>query len=189
MLAELQASRARIVEAADAERRRLERDLHDGAQQRLVSLAVALRVAGDLPRVQEAGRELARALDQLRGIARGIHPAVLSDSGLAAAVQALAETAPVPLIVAELPHQRLVPLAETTAYHVIAEAIRDSKADRVTVSAAIHDGNLSLSVVTAESSADPARLSDRVGAVGGTIRYRPAPDGRIELHVSIPCVS
>src|SRR5207245_10486939 len=119
-LAELQASRARIVEAADAERRRLERDLHDGAQQRIVSLAVALRAArgadGDSPLLDEAQGELASALEELRSIARGIHPAVLSDSGLAAAVVALGETVRIPLEIGQLPAERLDPLAEATAY-------------------------------------------------------------------------
>jgi signal transduction histidine kinase len=191
-LAELQASRARIVEAADAERRRLERDLHDGAQQRIVSLAVALRAArgadGDSPLLDEAQGELASALDELRSIARGIHPAVLSDSGLAAAVVALGETVRIPLEIGQLPAERLDLLAEATAYFVVAEAARDRAAGRLAVSAVTRGGALSLVITTDRSALDLTRLSDRVGAIGGTIHRRLA-DGQVELEVTIPCGS
>jgi signal transduction histidine kinase len=191
-LAELQASRVRIVEAADAERRRLERDLHDGAQQRIVSLAVALRAArgpdGDSPLLDEAQGELASSLDELRSIARGIHPAVLSDSGLAAAVVALGETVRIPLEIGQLPAERLDLLAEATAYFVVAEAARDRAAGRLAVSAVTRGGALSLVITTDRSALDLTRLSDRVGAIGGTIHRRLA-DGQVELEVTIPCGS
>jgi signal transduction histidine kinase len=192
-LAELRASRARIVEAADAERRRLERDLHDGAQQRIVSLAVAVRAVrgadGDSPLLDEAHSELASALEELRTIARGIHPAVLSDSGLAAAVIALGETARIPFEIGKLPAERLDPLAEATAYFVVAEAARDRVAGRLAVSALTGDGALSLVVTTDASAIGLTRLSDRVGAVGGTIRRRVVEDALVELEVTIPCGS
>jgi signal transduction histidine kinase len=192
-LVELQASRARIVEAADAERRRLERDLHDGAQQRIVSLAVALRAArggnSDSPLFDEAQGELASALDELRSIARGIHPAVLSDSGLAAAVVALAETARIPLEIGPLPVERVGRLAEATAYFVVAEAARNAAAGRLAVSAVARGGVLSLTIATDAFAVDLTRFSDRVGAVGGTIRRRALANGQVELEVTIPCGS
>ena len=128
-LEDLRSSRARIIEAGDAERRRLERDLHDGAQQRLVGLSLALRLVRRelgadrqlVARLDEAEAELAPAVAELRELAHGIHPAVLSDEGLAAAVEALAEDAPAS-------HRRdcrrsgsLAPV-ETAAYLVVAEA-------------------------------------------------------------------
>ncbi len=128
----LAASRARIVEAGDVERRRLERNLHDGAQQRLVSLALRLRFAralveADPPRARSevagASAELAAALDELRELARGIHPAVLTDRGLAAAVTALADRSPVPVEIEAMPDARLPAAVEAAAYYVIAEAI------------------------------------------------------------------
>src|SRR5262249_9658107 len=112
----LASSRARIVEAADNERRRPERNLHDGAQQRLVSLALQLRlIKATLSQdpdaaealVTKADDELAQALDELRELARGIHPAVLSDRGLAAALNSLAERSPVPVVLTQLPDGRL----------------------------------------------------------------------------------
>jgi signal transduction histidine kinase len=192
-LAELQASRTRIVEAADAERRRIERDLHDGAQQRIVSLAVALRAArgadGDSPLLDEAQDELASALAELRSIARGIHPAVLSDSGLVAALLALGETARIPLEIGDLPPERLDPLAEATAYFAVAEAARDPAVGRLAVSGVTRQGALSLIIITEKFGMDLTRLTDRVGALGGTIRRRLAEDGQAELEVTIPCGS
>jgi signal transduction histidine kinase len=129
---QLAASRARIVAAADAERRRLERNLHDGAQQRLVSLAIALReVDAELDRDVDAAREalagarleLAEALDELRELARGIHPAVLSDRGLGPALQTLAARTPLPVEVTALPETRLPERVEAAAYFLVAEAL------------------------------------------------------------------
>ena len=129
-LADLRSSRARIIEAGDAERRRLERDLHDGAQQRLVGLSLALRLVRNRlepddqqrARLDEAEAELHEAVTELRELAHGIHPAVLSDEGLAAAVEALAEEAP--LRIAAVPQQRFAPAVETAAYLLVAEAAR-----------------------------------------------------------------
>ena len=144
---QLTASRARIVEAGDAERRRLERNLHDGAQQRLVALAVDLTLIGaklekDPPAARKtltvAQDELRRGLDELRELARGIHPAVLTDLGLGPALQALVKRAPVPVEITELPEQRLASPVEAAAYYVVAEAITNvtkyARASHVTVS-------------------------------------------------------
>ena len=167
----LAASRARIVEAGDVERRRLERNLHDGAQQRLVSLALRLRltdtwVEADPPRARSelvgASAELAAALDELRELARGIHPAILTDQGLAAAVTALADRSPVPVEIDDIPVARLPAAVEAAAYYVIAEAITNcakyADASRV--------------VVRVEASSDHARVEVDDDGVGGA-----DPDG------------
>jgi signal transduction histidine kinase len=192
-LALLQASRKRIVAAADSERQRIERNLHDGAQQRLVSLAVALRATrsgerGDAPPLDEAQQELASALDELRLIARGLYPAVLDELGLAAAIEALSETAPLPVKIGGLPSERFDQVVEGTAYFAAAETVHDPAASRVTISGR-HDGDtLTLLISTDAPISDLTRLSDRVGAAGGTIRRRPqAAD--VALEVEIPCGS
>ena len=153
---EIRASRTRIIRAGDDARRRLERNLHDGAQQRLVSLSVSLRLAearletdpGDAATILAAAREeLAAALDDLRELARGIHPAILTDRGLSAAIEALVTRTPFPVEV-ELPSERLAPPVEAAVYYVVSEALtnvakyaqrlerpgargRDSRRDRV----------------------------------------------------------
>ena len=128
----VRASRARIVEAGDAERRRLERDLHDGAQQRLVTLTLALgmarsRVAGVDPElealIEAAGKEAKEALTELRELARGIHPAVLTETGLAGAIQALVERSPAVVTITEVPRERFPAVIEATAYFVVSEAL------------------------------------------------------------------
>ena len=130
--AALRRSRARIVEAGLKERRRLERNLHDGAQQRLVALSLTLRIAQNqiakspekaAEMVGAAQEELTRALEELRELARGIHPAVLSDRGLQAAVEALAVRCPLPVKLVEVPGERLPEPVEAAAYFVIAEAL------------------------------------------------------------------
>src|SRR5262245_55952815 len=127
----LAASRARVVEVGDAERRRLERNLHDGAQQRLVSVALGLTVVGsklesDPAAAREvltgAQEELARGLADLRELARGIHPAVLTEHGLGPALDSLLARAPVPVEIVEMPEERLAPDVEAAAYSVVAEA-------------------------------------------------------------------
>jgi signal transduction histidine kinase len=192
-LEDLRASRARIVEAGDAERRRLERDLHDGAQQRLVGLSLALRLLRaqlgtdqdqQLARLDEAEAELRRAAAELRELAHGIHPAVLSDEGLAAAVEALAEGAPAPLRIAAVPQERFPPAVETAAYLVVAEA---AKAGAARVSAARRDGAL---VVEVETEAEPdglLELEDRVGALDGRVAVERAPGGGVRIRAEIPC--
>src|SRR5262245_39799033 len=151
---DLAASRARIVQAGDAERRRLERNLHDGAQQRLVSLALMLRLAarrhpedGDLER---AGEELSQALQELRELARGIHPAVLTERGLEPAVRALADRAPLPVELDVSIHERLPDPVEAAAYYVVAEALTNvakyAHASEVTVGVARENGHARIEV-------------------------------------------
>lgn len=183
-LEEVRASRARIVEAADAERRRIERNLHDGAQQRLVALALRL----DLARGQSAGsgalidtvtRELAQAIGEVRELARGVHPTILTERGLAAAVDALAERAPIPVRM-DVTEQPLPPDVAAAAYYLIAEALtnaaRHAGASEVRVRAVVEDGALQVSVTDdGRGGADASRgsglqgLADRIAAVGGSL--------------------
>ena len=189
----LQASRKRIIEAADNERQRIERNLHDGAQQRLVSLAVALRAArgedGEQPTLlDEAQAEVTSALDELRLIARGIYPAVLAELGFAAAIEALAETAPIPLRVGDLPRERLDRVVENTAYFVAAEVVHDPAVGRVRIGGRRDGATLFLTVDTDAPAGDLTRLFDRVGAAGGTIRRQALTD-EVVLEVEMPCGS
>jgi signal transduction histidine kinase len=206
-VAELRASRARIVRAGDEERRRLERDLHDGAQQRLVALALNLKLAraslesdpaGTAELLDDALEELTAATAELRELARGIHPAVLTDRGLEAAVTALAARAAVPVELLALPEERLAPPVESTAYFVVAESLtnvaRYSQASHAEVKITRDDGRLVVEVRDdGIGGADPARgsglrgLADRVGAVDGRIAVE-SPEGEgTTVHVEIPC--
>jgi PAS domain S-box-containing protein len=202
---ELRASRARIVKAGDAERRRLERNLHDGAQQRLVALSLSLRLAqaklhddpGGAEAVLEASRaELAAALDELRELARGIHPAVLTDRGLAAALEMLAARAPVPVSV-ETPAERLPPEVEAAAYYVIAEALANvtkyARATEVSVRVVREDECVRVHVEDdGVGGADPSRgsglrgLSDRVAALEGTLAVDSPPGAGTRIAVELP---
>ena len=186
---ELRASRARIVEAGDEARRQLERNLHDGAQQRLVALSLSLRLAQSkvstdpdaADAVLEGARaELAAALDDLRELARGIHPAVLTDRGLAAAVEALAARSPVP-VEFETPDEELPAPVEAAAYYVIAEAlanvIKYARATGVTVRVAREDGRAVVRSPTTASAA-PIRPSARACAVSPTASRRSAAASR-----------
>ena len=181
---DLSASRARIVQAGDEERRRLERNLHDGAQQRLVSLALMLRLAarrhpddGDLSR---AGEELSHALQELRELARGIHPAVLTERGLEPALRALADRAPVPVDLEFTPEDRLPGPVEAAAYYVVSEALTNvakyAGASFVRVRVDRSDGATLLEVADdGAGGADPSGgsglrgLADRVEALGGRL--------------------
>ena len=168
-IAEVQASRLRIVEAQDTERRRVERDLHDGAQQRLVQAGLTLRMAVDALTTSpaevagllvQASDELRAARAELRELARGIHPAVLTQAGLAAAVESLAERAPLPVTVT-VPARRLEPALESAVYFVVAEALtniaKHAQASSAHVSACIQDGLLRLSVCDdGRGGAEPA---------------------------------
>jgi signal transduction histidine kinase len=190
-LESLRASRARIVATADAERRMLERDLHDGAQQRLATVAVGIRLArrqvasGDERLDAELGAAeggLREALGELRELAHGLIPSVLAHEGLAPALEALADRAP-RLVVRELPAERFGPSVESAAYFVVAESLRRSGEGDVTVSGRRDHGRLLI-----ELEADGGRvgsitdLEDRVGAVGGTLT-RTAH----HLSVELPC--
>jgi hypothetical protein len=121
-------------------------------------------------------------------IARGIYPLVLAEMGLATAIEALAETAPIPLRVGGLPPERFDPVVEATAYFVVAETVHDPAASRVTISGRRDGDTLTLAVDTDAPTVDLTRLSDRVGAAGGTIDRR-SLDHRIVLEVELPCGS
>jgi PAS domain S-box-containing protein len=205
-LEELAASRARIVAAGDVERRRLERNLHDGAQQRLVALSLALRLAiGRLDSdpaaaraaLEGAGDELALALDELRELARGLHPAVLTDHGLGAAVGMLAGRAPIPVEIDDVPDERLPEPVEAAAYYLIAEALTNvakyAQASAVRVRVVASDGSVEVDVADdGVGGADPAAgsglrgLADRVEALGGTLAVDSPAGGGTSLRATIP---
>jgi PAS domain S-box-containing protein len=204
--AELRASRSRIVEAADDARQRLERNLHDGAQQRLVSLSLALRLAqaklrddpdGAEQIITAAEEELTHALAELRELARGIHPAVLTDRGLAAALEALASRAPVPVELSTNLEERLPGPVEAAAYYVVAEALTNvakyAAATAVRVSAERNDGRVVVEVADdGIGGADPARgsglrgLADRVEALDGRLHVESAAGGGTKVRAVIP---
>ena len=204
---ELRASRARIVEAGYAERRRVERDLHDGAQQRLVALMMNLRLArGRLDSdpaataelLDEALEELAAATSELRELARGIHPAVLSDRGLEAAIGSLADRSPVPVEILETPSERLPESVESASYFVIAEALtniaRYAGADSATVRVARMDGVVEVEVRDdGIGGADPDAgtglrgLADRVAALEGQFEVSGETDDGTTVRARIPC--
>ena len=191
-LGELRASRARIVEAGDAERRRLERNLHDGAQQRLVSISLALRLAqsrittdpsGATEILAGAGRELAAALEELRELARGLHPAVLADRGLEAALDSLAERATVPVDV-ELDLERRLPGAvEVAAFYVVAESLTNvakySHADRALVRVTCAHG---LALVEVRDDGVGGAEVGAGSGLGGLADRLAALDGRLEIE-------
>ncbi|HEX5295485.1 MAG TPA: sensor histidine kinase, partial [Streptosporangiaceae bacterium] len=203
----VRASRARIVAAGDAERRRLERDLHDGAQQRLVTLTLALgmargRAAGVDPElaalIDSAGKEAREALTELRELARGIHPAVLTETGLAGAVQALVERSPVATTVVEVPRDRFPPVIEATAYFVVSEALANVAKHAMASAAEVSISRLPgrLTVRVSDDGAGGARpeggsglrgLADRVASAGGVLRVDSPPGAGTRLEADIPC--
>jgi len=204
--AELDNSRARIVAAADENRRRIERDLHDGAQQRLATLAVQLRVAaGNLNAgpeelrdvLAQAANAVTAALNEVREIARGIHPAVLSEGGLAPALRALARRSAVPVKLALSTSGRLAKRIEVTAYYVVSElltnAVKHARASVVRVTVEQLDKTLHLSVRDdGVGGADPAGgsgligLRDRVEAIGGTVVIQSPAEAGTTVLVSLP---
>jgi signal transduction histidine kinase len=203
---ELRASRARIVTAGYAERQRLERDLHDGAQQRLMALGINLRLARNrLDDDAEAAalldaslEELNEATSELRELARGIHPAVLTDRGLDAALNGLAGRSPVPVELVATPDERLPSSVESAVYFVVAEALtnaaRYAQARSVSVSVMRTNGNVDVQVSDdGVGGADPAQgsglrgLSDRVAALDGCLELTSADDGTT-VRATIPCV-
>jgi signal transduction histidine kinase len=181
-LDELRASRARVVATADEERRRLERDLHDGAQQRLLALSYELRSAraaapadGDAARrLDEALAEVMAATAALRELAHGIHPAILTEAGLAAAVRSLVDTAPIPVVLDASTDARFDPAVERAAYSFVATAIEAAAregADELLVRLRAADGQLRATVAGASDVAttDLEHVTDRIGAVGGRL--------------------
>ena len=202
---QLAASRARIVEAADAARRRIERDLHDGAQQRLVSLALILRrLESSVEPNSAATRELAvaraeldAALEELRELARGIHPSILTDRGLEAALAAVAGRSTVPVEL-DLDSCGQLPLSvQTTAYFVVVEAVTNASkhadSDRIEVRVAVGEGPAIVEVRDDGSGGvDPAKgsglsgLADRVSALGGTLEIESPVGAGTTIRARIP---
>ena len=205
-LEDLRASRARLVEAGMAERRRLERDLHDGAQQRLVSLALSLRLArnrvgpdpdGAVEVLDGAAHELELALEELRELARGIHPAVLSDRGLDAALRTLAARAPLPVDL-KTDVNGVPDAVESAAYFVVSEALTNVAKYAHASSAVVHVEQAHGFVMVAVSDdgvggADPSAgtglrgLGDRLSALDGRLEVDSAPDRGTTVRARIPC--
>ena len=202
---DLRLSRARLVETADAERRRLERNLHDGAQQRLVALSLSLalaqrRFAGDeaaCELLEQTRSELADALAELRELARGIHPAVLTERGLGQALDALAGRAHVPVDVQELPAERLPVGVEAAAYYLVAEALTNvakyAEASAATVRVCLENGDLLVEVADdGVGGADASRgsgirgLADRVEALDGRLDVDSPPGAGTRVTATIP---
>jgi signal transduction histidine kinase len=203
---EMRASRARIIEAADNARRRIERDLHDGAQQRLVALALQVRLARSRvdkepaaagPLLDEIGQELGEASAELRELARGIHPAVLTERGLAPAIAALADRAPVEVEVVEVPDDRFTAAAEATAYFTVAEALTNvakyADATHATVRLARANGELQIEVrddgkggARATPGSGLSGLADRVGALDGVLEVESPPGEGTVLRAVLP---
>jgi signal transduction histidine kinase len=208
-LAAARSTQLRIVEAADAERRRIERDLHDGAQQRLVVLSLKLGMAraklngaddGVAALVAEAHEESKLALTELRDLARGIHPAVLTDRGLAAALDDLAGRSVVPVTVRAVPDERLPGAIEATAYFVVAECLANvakyARADAAWVRVIQDDGRLDVEVGDdGAGGADPAAgtglrgLTDRVGALDGELSVHSPPGQGTVVRAVLPLPS
>ncbi len=205
-LEELRASRARLVASGDAERRRLERDLHDGAQSRLVGLAVLLghlrrRLDADPEAVvllERAQAELSTGLAELRELARGIHPAVLTERGLEPALRSLAARAPVPVELAADADERLPAPVEAAAYFVVSEALANvakyARATEATVRVQRADGVVVVEVADdGVGGADATRgsglrgLADRVAALDGALAVESPPGGGTRLRAEFPC--
>jgi signal transduction histidine kinase len=197
-LADLTAARKRIVAAATDERQRLERDLHDGAQQRLIAISIGLRLlagggTGMSERssalVGEATQELALAIDELRDVAHGIYPSVLADEGLSAAIEGLAEGSTVAVAVGPIDVDPLDPSVAEAAYAIVSDVV-EAAAGPVRVEAMRVDGSLTLVVDAPSLTADMiVELGDRVGAVDGILTVREAASGRVLLIAEIPCGS
>jgi signal transduction histidine kinase len=202
-LSELRASRARIVAAADTERWRLERDLHDGAQQRLLALGLALQLLADNPAepelLGEAQAELQAALRELRELARGIHPAILTDHGLPAAIGSLIDRAPIP-ITAHITEQRYPQLVECAAYFVVSEALaniaKHAQARSATVMVKPRNGQLVVEIsddgqggASAAGRGGLEGLADRIGALDGRLTVDSVPGAGTTIRAEIPCAS
>jgi signal transduction histidine kinase len=203
---ELAASRRRIVAASDEARRRMERDLHDGTQQRLVSLGLAVRAAeANLPPERDDLRAnlsgvatgLVAAVEDLQEISRGIHPAILSKGGLGPALRALAHRSPIPVNLDITTDVRLAEPIEVAAYFVASEALANaakySQASRIEVSLERRDGSLVLSVrddgvggVDAARGSGIVGLNDRVEALGGSLRVDSRPDKGTQIVAQLP---
>jgi signal transduction histidine kinase len=204
---ELRASRSRMLRIGLEERRRLERDLHDGAQQRLVSMALNMRLARDRMRSDPDGaerlldgatHELDSALEELRELARGIHPAVLSDRGLDAALETLARRAPLPVELSRVEHERLPEAIELAAYFVVAEALTNvakyAGATHAKVNVGQDNGRLVVEVADdGVGGADPDNgtglrgLADRLAVIEGRLEVDSPPGRGTTIRARIPC--
>jgi len=205
-LEELRGPRARIVASTQDERQRLERNLHDGAQQRLVALSLELglleeQLAGDrsaMVRIRKARREVAASLDELREIARGIHPAVVTGHGLAVALEQLAARAAVPIRLRVAVHGRLPEAIEVASYYVVAESLTNvgkyAQASEATVDVSRSKGSLLVEITdNGVGGADTDQgsglrgLADRVEALGGRLRVWSPAGGGTRVQAEIPC--
>jgi PAS domain S-box-containing protein len=206
-LQELEASRARIVAAADAERRRVGRDLHDGAQQRLVHLLMTLQRAGKQldadaapearATLDEAAREARAAIGELRDLVAGIHPAILTNRGLQAAVSALTVRAPVPVRI-DVPTDRWPAAVESAAYFVVAEALTNAakhapSATQLEVVISAREGALRVCVgddgpgaASVSAGSGLRGLEDRVAAAGGTLQVDSPASGGTTVRATLP---
>jgi signal transduction histidine kinase len=209
-LDEVRASRARLIEAAEDERRRIVRDLHDGAQQRLIAVALSMQRAKDAAqrtdadgllsrRVDEAIAELLAAVDELRRLARGIHPAILTEEGLAPAVAGLARRSPIPVQVDIRVGGRLPSVVEATAYFIVAEALtnvtRHAAAQSAVVCIARNNGHLDVEVCDDGGGGADGSLgsgltgmADRLDALSGSLLVESPVGGGTRLKAVIPCV-
>ena len=203
---DLQESRARIVAAGDAERRRVERNLHDGAQQRLVTVALHLHLVkrrletdpAAVPALVEAAQtELTLALEEIRELVRGLHPRLLSDRGLGPALAGLAERSVLPVEIVEMPDERLPAAVEAAAYYVVAEALanaaKHSRASSVSVRVAAAEGCTTVEVrddgvggADAAGGSGLRGLADRVAALGGVLEVRSPPGEGTTVAAELP---
>jgi signal transduction histidine kinase len=210
LVEELQRSRQRLVTSQDEARRRLERDLHDGAQQRLVTLSLDLRMvreragaSGDVElttRLDAAEQELKQSLAELRDLARGIHPAILTQNGVGAALRSLAERSAVPVELRSVPERRFPPEVEATAYFIVCEALANvaKHADASSAWVAVEDEGGRLVIEVRDDGVGGAAidggtglrgLADRVEAVGGRIDVGSERGGGSIVRAEIPCAS
>jgi PAS domain S-box-containing protein len=206
-VAELQASRTRIIEAADTARRRIERDLHDGAQQRFVAVALQLRLLASqlqktaphvAPSIKETLDELQRAIDELRELARGIHPALLSERGLVLAVEALLSRMPMAVKLREAPAERLPRPVEVAFYYLIAESLTNAckyaHANVVSVEIGRAGGRAWVEITddgvggaTASAGSGLCELNDRVEALEGTLTVLSPPGYGTTVRAEVAC--
>jgi len=205
---EVRASRARIVQAGDEARRLLERDLHDGAQQRLTTLGLILRTAqaqvddDTSPALAQALLNalgaLKAGLSELRTLARGLHPTILTDEGLVPALEALAARSPTPARLSAVPIGRLPTPIETTAYlfasEALANALRHAAASSVAIEVEVHERTLIVTVcddgaggATIVRAGGLEALSDRVAAIDGHLEVDSPPGGGTRLRAELPC--
>jgi signal transduction histidine kinase len=203
---ELEASRVRIITAADEGRRRVERDLHDGAQQRIVTLALKARMLAESQPAQTAGldaelrsfvADLNGVLEELRTLASGLHPAAVSEGGLAPALRTLARRSPVPVVLDVRLPERVAESVEVAAYYFVAETLtnttKHAEASRIDVTVELRDGSLWVSVRDdGVGGADPARgsgligLTDRIAVFGGTMKLDSPSGGGTTLVAQLP---